>query len=555
MMRFRNRRLWPLIAVTPLLGRPLIAEPAHSQWRSAHAPAVQPTSLRADAGDQPANMNVRSDSDQDGIPDTEDTCPLSIYTPQFDWGDCPPMDEYPDNDCQAECKARERVADMLLNSGRFVTEIAFAVVEDGELHFADAFSYIGQGNYVHNPAGVNRLYRVGSTSKAVTSVAAKALEEAGALSLDDFVDDEDATQKLVDGERTLRQLLSHQGAFKQDAGAYLFCYPYGLTAFWPEPDDMVSPHYDSAVFGNLGGGFEYSAFNYSLAGAYLVNRTGVPFQELLQDGVFDGAGMCTAMLDGHRATNSPIGEGAAVSQGAVMHVGPYINLISPTDELCEDNFYSSEDLYGDPYTWQLYHLDEAAAEPRDPAGGVIASVIDMAHFAEALLASYHGAGGLISPIGIRELWEAQVDLGCYPSCPYERYYGIGFFTDTLPGEPVNQVGHGGSRAGYASAFVLRPEANRAVCILANADVSTVALSDLAKTILDDFEAAAMAADFDLDGDIDTDDWLIFSGCIAGPGVSTPPPGCDPLDFDRADSDCDGDVDLDDFAEFQRIFDG
>jgi CubicO group peptidase (beta-lactamase class C family) len=186
--------------------------------------------------------------------------------------------------------------------------------------------------------------------------------------LDDFVDDEDATQKLVDGERTLRQLLSHQGAFKQDAGAYLFCYPYGLTAFWPEPDDMVSPHYDSPVFGNLGGGFEYSAFNYSLAGAYLVNRTGVPFQELLQDWVFDAAGMCTATLDGYRATNSPIGEGAAVSQGAVMHVGPYINLISPTDELCEDNFYSSEDLYGDPYSWQFYHLDEASAEPRDPAG-------------------------------------------------------------------------------------------------------------------------------------------------------------------------------------------
>ena len=33
----------------------------------------------------------------------------------------------------------------------------------------------------------------------------------------------------------------------------------------------------------------------------------------------------------------------------------------------------------------------------------------------------------------------------------------------------------------------------------------------------------------------------------------PPPGCDPLDFDRADSNCDGDVDLADFAEFQRRF--
>jgi CubicO group peptidase (beta-lactamase class C family) len=196
--------------------------------------------------------------------------------------------------------------------------------------------------------------------------------------------------------------------------------------------------------------------------------------------------MCTATTDGARAGATPIGAGWGVSEGAPMHVGPYINLESPTDPLCEDNFYSSDDLPGDPYTWQLYHLDEAAAEARDPAGGAIASVVDLARFARALLASYHGTGGLLSPDGIRELWWATSDLGCGGGCPYERYYGVGFFTDTLPGQPVQQVGHGGSRAGFASAFVLRPEENRAACVLANADVSTVALSDLAKAILDDF---------------------------------------------------------------------
>ena len=529
------------------------AESADPPIRGEHALAQELVPPKPVVEPDPIPPCDRGDADQDGLPDEDDACPDVIYAPCFVWSDCPPMDEYPDDDCQPECKARERVVQMLLGSGRFVTEIAFAVVVDGEVHFADAFSYIGQGQYVHNPSGVNRLYRVGSTSKSVTAVAAKALEEAGLLSLDDFVDNEDATQKLVDGERTLRQLLSHQGAFKLDSGAYLFCYPYGLTAFWPEPDDLVSPHYDSPVFGNLDGGFEYSAFNYSLAGAYLVNRTAVPYQDLLQYWVFDAAGMCTAMLDGYRATNSPIGGGAAVSQGAVMHVGPYINLVSPTDELCDDNFYSSDDFYGAPYSWQLYHLDEASAEPRDPAGGVIASVIDLAHFAEALLASYHGSDSLISPTGIRKLWEAQSDLGCYPNCPYERYYGIGFFTDTLPGEPVNQVGHGGSRAGYASAFVIRPEANRAVCILANADVSTVAMSDLAKTILDDFEAAALAADLDLDGDIDLRDFAVFAGCLAGPDVTTPPQGCDPVNFDRADLDCDSDVDMRDFSMLMRSF--
>jgi len=433
---------------------------------------------------------VVEDKDQDGIPDSLDACPVVNYHPGFDWAFCAPMDLNPDNDPLPQCKARERVAQMLLYNGMFTTHIAFAVIIDGNLHFADAFAYVGGGHYEHDPDGVDRLYRVGSTTKSMTAVAAKILEENHELSLGDFVNDDDATQVLVNGERTLRQLLSHLGAFKTDYGAiHLFCYPRDLAAFWREPDDLVSPHYDSEVYGNLGGGFQYSAFNFSLAGAYIANRTGEPFSRILQTRVFDPAGMCTAMLDGYRAAHVPIGDNAGVSQTAVMHVGPYINLVSQTDERCEDNFYSSEDLPGDPYTSEIYNLDEAAAMARDPAGGVIASVIDLAHFAEALLKSYREQGGLISQAGIRDLWGATSDQGCYPNCPYERYYGLGFFTSALPGAPVTSVGHGGSRPGQASAFVLRPEANMAACILANADVSTASMSDLAKTILNDFQSS------------------------------------------------------------------
>ena len=436
----------------------------------------------------PAARDV-TDTDQDGLPDSVDVCPFVDYDPDFDWSYCGPMDENPENDPQPGCKARERVANLLLTNGRFTTHMAFAVVIDGQLHFADAFSYIGSGQYEHDPGGVHRLYRIGSTSKTVTAVTAKVLEEAGELSLDEFVNDDDATRLFVNGERSLRNLLTHQGAFKTDYGAlHLFCYPGDLAAFWREPDDLVSPHYDSEVYGNLGGGYQYSAFNFSLAGAYLSNRTGESFAHLLQTRVFDRTGMCTATLDGARATAAPIGDNAGVSQADVMHVGPYINQVSLTDGRCEDNFYSSEDLPGDDYSWQIYNLDEADAEARDPAGGVIASVIDLAHFAEALLQSYHGPGGLLSPEGIRDLWGATTDLGCFPNCPYERYYGVGFFTDSPPGVPVTQVGHGGSRPGQASGFVLWPEANMAVCVLANADVSTAAMSDLAKTILNDFQS-------------------------------------------------------------------
>jgi CubicO group peptidase (beta-lactamase class C family) len=327
---------------------------------------------------------------------------------------------------------------------------------------------------------------VGSTTKSITATAAKVLEESGELSFSDYVDDEDGSQE-PNGQRTLRHLLTHQGAFHLDDSAiHLFCYPGDLADFWADPDDLVSPHYDSEPYGNLGGGFEYSAFNYSLAGAYLANRTGESFHHVIRNHVFDPAGMCTAMLDRNRAVNTPIGFEPAVSEGPSMHVGPYINWVSSYDERCEDNFYSSDDIYGDEYDWQYYHLDEAAAEARDPAGGVIASSLDLAHFAVALLESYHGQGGLLSQDGVRELWWATHDYECEPNCPYQPYYAVGFFTNTLPGDPVTEVEHGGSRAGYRSAFVLRPEANRAICLLVNADASTVTMSDLAKTILDDF---------------------------------------------------------------------
>ena len=337
-----------------------------------------------------------------------------------------------------------------------------------------------------DPRGIHRLFRVGSTSKALTAVAAKVLEEQGTLSLDDFVSDDDGSQVLMNGKRSLRQLLAHEGAFKTDYGAiHIWCYPGDLPSFWAEADDQVSPHYDSANWGNLGGGYQYSAFNYSLAGTYLTHKVGASFASILQSRVFDQAQMCTASFDSDRAIAAKIAGTPGVSETAVMHVGPAVNTYAPGDPLCEDNYYSSDAVLGDPYTWLYYRFDETDGEPRDPAGGAIASVIDVAHFARTLLASYHGIpGGLLSQAGVRDLWGARNDLGA--GAPYERYYGTGFFTDSQPGGRIHQVGHGGSRAGYASAMVIRPEENRAVVILANSDISTVALSDLAKTILNDF---------------------------------------------------------------------
>ncbi|MBU0640929.1 MAG: carboxypeptidase regulatory-like domain-containing protein [Planctomycetes bacterium] len=65
----------------------------------------------------------------------------------------------------------------------------------------------------------------------------------------------------------------------------------------------------------------------------------------------------------------------------------------------------------------------------------------------------------------------------------------------------------------------------------------------------------VAGDLDGDGDVDLDDFELFAGCMAGPGVTTFPPECDIFDFVRADGDADGDLDLRDFAAFQAQFTG
>jgi predicted CXXCH cytochrome family protein len=60
---------------------------------------------------------------------------------------------------------------------------------------------------------------------------------------------------------------------------------------------------------------------------------------------------------------------------------------------------------------------------------------------------------------------------------------------------------------------------------------------------------------DLDCDVDIDDLIAFAGCMSGPQVATPPPGCSPEQFVRADVDHDGDVDIADFMRFSPNFSG
>lgn len=121
------------------------------------------------------------------------------------------------------------------------------------------------------------------------------------------------------------------------------------------------------------------------------------------------------------------------------------------------------------------------------------------------------------------------------------------------GQPLTLVAGGGSDDATAVYAAPAAPAASAVpyeirCVITGIDHGNYAIGTLQVTVY-------ARGDLDRDGDVDVDDFAIFAGCIAGPGVTTPPPGCDPDDFANADMDGDSDVDLADFSQFQRAFTG
>jgi len=135
----------------------------------------------------------------------------------------------------------------------------------------------------------NTLFQAGSISKPVAAFGALQMVEAGQLNLDEDVNVTLKNWKLPDNEFTaeqkvtLRQLLSHTG---------------GLTVhgFWGYPPDQPVPDLEQVLDGSgpansdpvrvdklPGEGFRYSGGGYSITQQMMIDASGKPFPELMQD--------------------------------------------------------------------------------------------------------------------------------------------------------------------------------------------------------------------------------------------------------------------------------
>jgi CubicO group peptidase (beta-lactamase class C family) len=175
-----------------------------------------------------------------------------------------------------------------------VPGVSVAVIHEGTIHWARGF---GSASIGGPPVLPETLFQAGSISKPVAAVAALALVQAGKLDLDSDVNlalkswKVPASSYSAESKVTLRRLLNHSAGMTVHGFA-------GYPAGGPLPSlvDVLNgaPPANSApvvVEHPPGARFQYSGGGYTIMQQLLIDVTGRPFPDLLQDMVFKPFGM------------------------------------------------------------------------------------------------------------------------------------------------------------------------------------------------------------------------------------------------------------------------
>lgn len=335
-----------------------------------------------------------------------------------------PIAEYADaawHDTAAAASTRLREAHAKLD----VPAISAAVSIDGKRVWAGAIGYaeVESGTRV----ALDSRFRLGSTSKAVTSVAIGTLLDANAIDLD-----QPASRYVADlaqplARITTRQALSHTGGVRD----------YGFCACFPAWEHLNTRHFDSVraaldVFEHdalrfaPGTGFAYTSFGFNLAGAVLEVAASTPYLDYVQHKVFAPLGM----------THS----GGDVA-GTPMRVAFYE---------VEDGRYK-----------RAFEVDNSI---RLPSGGIVSTPSDMLALGNAI-----ARDGLLSPATRTRLTTPQplADGSANPQ-GYALGWRVADDKKLFDGKVLTRiVSHHGTAVGSTSYFAVLPEYGIVISVMMN----------------------------------------------------------------------------------------
>jgi len=315
-----------------------------------------------------------------------------------------------------------------------VPGMAVAVLKDGEVVSKKGYGL--QSLKTKKPVDTETMFGVASNTKAFTTAALAQLIDQGKLEWDTKVTDIIPEFKLYDSyvtnEFTVRDLITHRSGLGLGAGD-LMIFPANNTTSKAE---MIHNLRYLKPVSSFRSKFDYDNLLYIVAGEVIAQVSEQPYDVYIQEHFLNPLKMDRTTLDGDKILNDNNRiDGHAPVNGKLEITGATFTKIS------------------------------------DPAGGMYASIDDMATWAQVRLD--HGKYGpkkqdsLFSEKANTEMWTPQTLIrtgkGAYNTHFYA--YGLGWFLKDVNG--YFQASHTGGLLGIVSQVTLIPELDLGIIVLTN----------------------------------------------------------------------------------------
>jgi CubicO group peptidase (beta-lactamase class C family) len=300
-----------------------------------------------------------------------------------------------------------------------------AVIHHNEVIYARGFGVtsVEDGGL---PCTPTTLFRIGSTSKPLTTAAIMRLVEQGVLELDTSIDellpDLQLSEPGAIQQVTLRKLLSHQAALPTAAEHWGSRAPEGLR------ESVYRDVANYRLIAPVGKLWSYSNPGINLAGYVAEVASGKPYTQLMQELVFDPLAMQRTTFDPLVAMTYPLAQSHDFDETGTLRV---------------------QHRYAD--NTQHY-----------PSGFAISTVLDLANFAIMVMqGGVFNGQQVLSAESVAEMQNPQASFIALNG----DGYGLTLSSHDYKG--VRRIGHGGRISTFASLFEMVPERGTAVIVLSN----------------------------------------------------------------------------------------
>ena len=340
-----------------------------------------------------------------------------------------------------------------------VPSASLCIVKDGETLLSCG---CGLRDNAQAPADGRTLYQIASCTKAFTAAAAAILATEGKLDFDKPVleyipgfrlNDRYATENL-----TIRDFLSHRSGLPRHEYAW-----YG-TGFGRE--ELMRNLKDLPLSAPIRYRFQYSNFNYLIAGALIEELSGMKFEDFLSEKLL-----------------KPLGMERSKVYFADMYPEP--NHALAFDHTQEDTMEGTRQI--DFYTSPAMDASQRVGDPTAAAGCVVSCAEDMAKWLKFLLnRGKVGETQLIREDLIDLLFTPHVDTGdggAYAPQRSMTSYALGWQVYNFRGHRMLE--HGGNINGFSSSTALLPDLGLGVFVSVNMNVSLLA-DAIVQTVMDAF---------------------------------------------------------------------